>query len=159
MTTTEQTDTLEQLIDKNIALGHKNPHDFYELLERELGDDIVTVARPYLADFIADMTRQRLNSGRRTQIAKITTAGLADPELVLRSLWVPSEGTILYKRIADMTADDFDSRAAYLERMMIGISRHAGWCRAVADAIRTTKQANTAGDLRRLPALPEADVA
>lgn len=155
---TTQTLTLELLIDQQINLGHKNPHEFFDRIQGQLGDGLFEVAKPHLADFIAEMGRQRLNAQRRSAIAKITTGDLDDPEIQLKSLWIPSDGDggIIYKRIADMTADDFDARANYLERMIIGISRSAAWCRSVATELRRNRLA-TAGELKTLPALPDID--
>jgi len=153
-------ETLERLVEQQINLGLKNPHDCFAALERQLGPaDLVEAARPYLADFISDMARQKINAQRRSSIAKITPKSVADPEVKLRSLWIPSpvrEQGILYKRIADMTAEDFDARAGYLERMMLGLSRHIGWCRSVAAELRR-RDLVTAGELDELPALPELD--
>lgn len=151
--------TLERLVDQQIILGLKNPHDFFTVIATAIGDEqIAALARPYLADFVAEMARQKLNAARRASVARITTDALADPEVKLRSLWVPSAqgGGITYKRIADMSADDFDARAAYLERMMFGIARHAAWCRAVAEELRRHNCA-TANELAVLPPLPEID--
>lgn len=152
-----QLQTLDRLVDQQINLGLKNPHECYAALERQLGPELLEVARPYLSEFISDMARQKINALRRSSIAKITPATIADPEVKLRSLWVPHDAAgITYKRIADMTADDFDARASYLERMLIGLSRHIGWCRAVASELRRQDIA-TAGQLKQLPALPEID--
>lgn len=148
--------TLDRLVDQQINLGLKNPHDCYAALERQLGTELLELARPHLAEFINDMARQKINAQRRSEIAKIDDSTLADPEVKLRALWVPSESGITYKRIGDMTAEDFDSRAAYLERMLIGLSRHIGWCHNVATEIRRRK-VKTAGQLKQLPALPEID--
>jgi len=144
--------TLEQAIEQQISLGVKDPHLVYDALERHLGDELAEIARPYLADFIAEMARQKINADRRASIAKINTKTAVDPEVKLKSLWVPSAGTIIYKRIADMTADDFDARADYLDRMANGIHRHAQWCRDCAQEIRD-HGVKTAGKLAHLPAL------
>lgn len=149
--------TLERLIEQKINLGLKDPHECYPALEHELGPELLELARPYLAEFVSTMARQKLNALRRSDIAKITPQSIADPEVKLRSLWIPNnEQGISYKRIADMTADDFDARAAYLERMLIGLSRHIGWCRNVAQELRRANLA-TAGQLDALPPLPEID--
>lgn len=151
-----QAASLERLIEQQINLGLKNPHEFFDVLERQLGDDgLLELAKPYLADFVSEMARQKINTKRRSEIAKITTRSLADPQVKLQALWVPDEkgGGLDYKRIADFTADDFDARASYMERMMIGISRHAAWCRAAADAIRDAG-VETAATVQ-LPPLPE----
>lgn len=146
---------LDKLIESKINLGHKNPHDFYDLLVQELGDDLVDVVKPYLADFITEMARHRIGALRRASVAKITARALeSQEEVMLRALWVPANGTIVYKRIADMTADEFDARAAYLERMIQGIAMHARWCRDVATAIRE-QGVGTAGGLKELPPLVE----
>jgi hypothetical protein len=153
-------ETLERLVEQQINLGLKNPHECFDRLVQQFGPaDLVEIARPYLSDFITEMARHKINAQRRQSIAKITPTTVADPEVKLRSLWVPSEireQGIVYKRIADMTAEDFDARAAYLERMLVGLSRHIGWCREVANEIRRTKK-QTAGQLKALPALPEID--
>lgn len=148
--------TLEELIDQQINLGHKDPHELPALLERALGDDLFEVVKPYIADFIAEMGRHRLGQLRRQSVAKINSRTLADPEIMLQSMWVPDpEGpNITYKRIADMTAADFEARATYLEHMADGIARSAQWCRDCADAIKNANVA-TAGDLGYLPPLPE----
>jgi hypothetical protein len=146
---------LKELIQQTIALGHKDPHQFYDILEKQLGDDILEVTKPYLSDFINEMARHQLGTARRSAVAKITAASVQDGEVMLKSLWVPAKGEIIYKRIADMTANDFDARANYLDRMTQGIQRHADWCRACAFQIRGAK-VKTAGKLEMLPPLPEA---
>lgn len=148
--------TLEDLIDQQITLGHKDPHEFAELIERAMGDELLELVKPYLADFITEMGRQRLNAIRRASVARITKTGLQDPKIMLQSMWVPDleHRSIIYKRIADMTAKDFDDRAIYLEHMANGIARSAQWCRDCADAIRNANVA-TAGELDHLPPLPE----
>lgn len=148
--------TLEELIDQQINLGHKDPHEIPALLERALGDDLFEVVKPYISDFIAEMGRHRLGQLRRQSVAKISAKTIADPEIMLQSMWVPEEEgpNITYKRIADMTAADFEARAAYLEHMARGIARSAEWCRDCAKAIKKAKVA-TAGELGTLPPLPE----
>lgn len=148
--------TLEEAIEQQITLGQKNPHAVFGQLERLFGEDLSELARPYIADLVSEMARQKINALRRADVAKITPGSVADSKIMLRSLWVPAESGITYKRIADMTADDFEARAGYLDRMIIGITRHAEWCRAVAKKIRRTK-AGVAGNLKSLPALPEID--
>jgi hypothetical protein len=145
--------TLEELIDQQITLGNHDPHTFYESIERQLGDDVLEIVKPYIADFISEMGRQRINTKRRQEVAKITPANSGSREIMLQSLWVPSDGSgIVYKRIADMTASDFDARADYLERMAAGIANHANWCRDCANQIRTEK-VKTFGKLKHLPEL------
>lgn len=145
--------SLEELIDQQISLGNSDPHELYGLLERQLGDELVEIVKPYIADFISEMGRQRINSKRRAEVAKISPTNSKSREILLRSLWVPDSGIgITYKRIADMTADDFESRAAYLERMAAGVMNHAQWCRDCAEQIRT-EGVKTAGKLKQLPEL------
>lgn len=145
--------SLEELIDQQIELGHKDPHTFYEQIERQLGEDLVTIVKPYIAEFISEMGRQRINARRRAAVIKITPSNAHSKEIMLHSLWVPDSGTgITYKRIADMTAADFDARADYLEHMASGILNHARWCRDCANLIRTSK-VKTAGKLESLPEL------
>src|SRR5262245_52429653 len=153
--TSDPTETLERLIDQQINFGLKNSHECFAALERRLGPELLDYARPYLADLISNMARQKLNALRRNEIAKITPETIADPTIRHRAVWVPSgtDGTT-YKRIADMTADDFEARAAYLERMLVGLSRHIGWCHSVAAQIRQ-QNVETAGELTQLPPLPE----
>lgn len=148
--------TLEDLIDQQINLGYKDPHQIPDLLERQLGDDLFNVVKPYIADFIAEMSRHRIGNLRRKSVARITKSGLQDPEILLRSMWVPDpeHKSIVYKRIADLTPDDFDARAAYLDHMADGITRSAEWCRDCANAIRSAN-VETAGQLDHLPPLPE----
>ncbi len=145
---------LKELIQQTIALGHKDPHEFYDLIERQLGDELITIAKPYLADFVNEMARHELGAARRSAVAKITPTSVQDGEVMLKSLWVPAKGEIIYKRIADMTANDFDARADYLEHMTRGIQRHADWCRSCAFQIRDAN-VKTAGKLKALPPLPE----
>lgn len=147
--------TLEEAIQQQINLGTKDPHTVYDALERHLGDELYEIAKPYLADFIAEMARQKLNAERRSAVAKISPKTLANPEVTLKALWVPSKGTIIYKRIADMTADDFEARANYLDRMASGIHRHALWCRDCAKAIHASG-VKTAGELGVLPSLRDS---
>lgn len=148
--------TLEQVIDRYISLGEKDPRNVAERVFNELGDDVVAVVQPHLADFIAEMARHRLGNQRRAELARITPRSLASREIMLKSIWIPAEGSIVYKRIADVTADEFEARAAYMERMVASISAHAQWCRDCASAIRAAGVAN-AGGLDRLPALPEIE--
>lgn len=146
--------TLEEAIQQQVELGRKDPHEFYDILVAQLGDELQAIAKPYLADFVSEMARQKLNAARRQAVAKISDKTISDGEVMLKSLWVPAKGEIVYKRIADMTAADFEARANYLERMVRGIQRHADWCRTCATAIRKAK-VKTAGKLRELPPLPE----
>lgn len=147
--------TLEELIDQQITLGHHDPHELYALLERQLGDELINIVKPYIADFISEMGRQRINTKRRSEVAKITPANSSSREIMLQSLWVPSDGSgITYKRISDMTADDFDARANYLERMAAGIANHAQWCRDCANQMRA-ENVKTAGKLKHLPELQD----
>lgn len=149
--------TLERAIEQQLNLGKKDPHVIYDELEKQLGaKGLLELATPHLPDLISDMARQRMNTLRRADLAKITETNIDQPEIMLRALWVPDDDGIVYKRIADMTADDFDARAAYLERMTAAISRHALWCRNVAEQIRKRK-IGTAGELERLPGLPELE--
>lgn len=149
--------TLEELIDQQINLGHKDPHQFPDLLRKSLGDELIAIVTPYLDDFIAELGRQRINAIRRKSIAKITRDDLGDPEIMLRSMWVPTgDGTITYKPIGEMTADDFDARANYLEHMATGIRISAQWCRDVAHLMRT-KGVKTAKRLTTLPPLPTSE--
>lgn len=146
--------TLEEIIDQQINLGHKDPHEFYDLVARALGDELIEIVTPYLADFISEMGRQRLNAKRRASIAKITAVTVGDPETLLLSMWVPSkDGTITYKPVGEMTVSDFESRADYLEHMADGIHRSAQWCRDCADKMRHEK-VKTAKRLSSLPPLP-----
>jgi hypothetical protein len=74
-----------------------------------------------------------------------------------RWLWVPTtDGKLLYKRIGDMGADDFEARAAYLERMVHAIRVQAQWCRDCAARMRK-ERAKTAAKLSALPPLPEVE--
>lgn len=149
--------TLEELIDQQIELGHKDPHTFYEHIERQLGNELLAIVQPYIADFVSEMSRQRLNARRRSAVVKITPRNAQSREILLHSLWVPDDGAgITYKRIADMTAEDFDARADYLERLASGILNHAQWCRDCADLIRS-ENVKTAGKLKSsLPELRDA---
>ncbi len=145
---------LEEAIQQQIELGRKDPHEFYDALSDQLGAELESIVKPYIADFVSEMARQRLNQARRSAVAKISDKTISDGEVMLKSLWVPAKGEIIYKRIADMTANDFDARADYLERMVSGIQRHADWCRTCAFQIRDAK-VKTAGKLKALPPLPE----
>jgi hypothetical protein len=154
---TTQIDDLAKLVERELNLGQRDPHKIYARLKRQLGEETLReLSFPYLPDLVADMARQRMNQLRRTAIAKISEKTLQDPEVMLKSLWVPSddEQGIVYKRIADMTAEDFRARAAYLDRMVVGIAVHAAWCREVADQIEI-QGVTFAKELERLPSLPE----
>lgn len=147
-------DTLNDVVDRYIHLGEKDPRRVRERVMDELGDRLLDVVTPHLEDFIDELARQRLNSERRREVARITPQTVSNREIMLKSIWIPLNGTILYKRIADVTAAEFEARAAYLDRMIVGISNHAQWCRDVADAIRAIK-GKTASDLSALPPLPQ----
>ena len=153
-TATEQ--DLVRLIEQEVNRGRANPHKIWERLEKRLGREMLeTLALPYLPDLVSEIARQKINQQRRTAVARITSKSLEDQGAVmLKSLWVPSEDGIVYKRIADMTADDFRDRAAYLDRMVVGIAVHAAWCREVANQMDAEGCA-LAKDLSALPALPE----
>lgn len=151
--------TLEELIDQQINLGHKDPHQFPDLLRKAVGDDLTPIVAPYLDDFITELGRQRINAQRRTALAKITPHAITSRELMLKSMWVPRANgddplDVYYKPVGDMTAADFDSRATYLERMAGGILAHARWCRACAHQIRT-ENVKTFGKVKNIPELPE----
>lgn len=149
---------LTRLIEQELNRGQRDPHKIWDRLEKKLGrEELEALALPYLPDLIADMARQRINQQRRTAIAKINAKTLEDQGTVmLKALWVPSEDGIVYKRIADMTAEDFRDRAAYLDRMVVGIAVHAAWCRAVADQM-DAEGVTLAKELGALPALPELE--
>lgn len=154
MTTATQM-TLEELIDQQLNLGHKNPHEIPDLLKRHLGEELVDIINPYIDDFITELARQRLNAQRRQEVVKINKTSLASREIMLKSLWVPQPGAdqgITYKAIGDMTADDFDARGDYLTRMATGVLNHAQWCKDVAQRIRDAG-VSTAGQLESLPEL------
>lgn len=150
-----QIEDLSRFIDRELNLGQRDPHLIYERLKTQLGEEkLRDLALPYLPDLVTDMARQRMNQIRRTAIAKISKKTLQDPEVILKSLWVPSEREgIVYKRIGDMTAEDFRARAAYLDRMVVGIAVHAAWCREVADQIEI-QGVTFAKELGGLPELP-----
>lgn len=154
----QEIQTLERAIERELNLGQKDPHQVYERLEDSLGpEELLRLAMPYIPDLVSEMARHKLGQKRRQAIAKISDKSLTDPEIMLKSLWIPTkDGKILYKRIADMDDRDFDARAAYLERLVLGISRHAMWCREVAAMMRKHK-AVVARDLLRLPELPEVE--
>lgn len=148
---------LEDFIERELNLGQKDPHVIYDKLKKQLGAErLATLALPYVPDLIAEMARQKLNQQRRMAIARINERTLEQDEVQLKSLWVPSDEGIVYKRIADMTAEDFTDRADYLDRMVVGIRRHSQWCREVATAIKRNK-VSTAGELKRLPGLAELE--
>lgn len=149
--------TLERYIDQQIELGQKDPHEIATQLKIHLGDELVKITEPYIEAFISELARQKINAVRRASVAKITTNALADSEVLLKSLWVPSDhGEITYKAIGEMTAEDFDSRAAYLDRMALGIRTHAQWCRDCATKMRT-ENVKHARKLSSLPPLPELE--
>lgn len=147
-----ETVTLERAIAQQINLGLKDPHQIADLLVDQLGAELILLVEPHIADFISELARRQLNSERRRSVAKINKDSIGDPTLMLRSMWVPSKATLIYKRIADMTAKDFDARAAYLENMGNAILRHAEWCRDVASAMRAAN-ADVAAKLTKLPPL------
>lgn len=149
--------TLEQLIDQQITLGHKDPHEFPELLRRALGEEILELTAPYIDDFVSEMARHRLGAQRRASIAKITNKSLQSADVLIRSLWIPTRhGKLEYKAIGEMQADEFEARAAFMDSLVRGIKRHAQWCRDVAAQMRD-EGVNTAKELSSLPPLSDED--
>lgn len=147
--------SLERVIDQQINLGHNDPREFPELLKRALGEELIELAMPHLDDFIKEMARHRIGAQRRASVAKITSKTVNQAETLTRSMWVPSkDGSLTYKVIGKMTAEDFEARADYLDRMIMGIATHAHWCRDCAQQIRA-EGVKTARQLSSLPALPE----
>lgn len=148
--------SLEDVIDTQIELGHGDPHSVYQAVVRMLGDELEELVRPHIEEFVCEMARQRLNSRRRSSIAKINRNTVKTEEVKLRYLWVPGDGEVSYKRIADMTAADFIRRADYIENMASGLMRHAKWCRDVA-ALMAQENVRKAGKLTTLPAVEEIE--
>lgn len=147
--------TLEELIDQQINLGNKDPHEFPEILRRSLGTEIVEIASPYIDDFIAEMARHRLSARRRASIAKITSRSLQSGDVLIRSLWVPThDGNIVYKAIGEMQPEEFEARADFMDRLVLGIKAHAQWCRDVAEQMRH-ENVTRAKELSGLPPLTE----
>lgn len=147
--------SLERAIEQQISLGHTDPHEFPDLLKRALGEELVPAAMPYLDDWISEMARHRLGALRRAAVAKITPENLGDPKTLQRSMWVPSgDGKLTYKVIGQMTPEDFDARAEFLERLVHGVRVHAQWCRECAERMRS-EGVRVAKKLSALPPLPE----
>lgn len=158
MITQPSSPSLSEAIDQLIGLGHRDPREGCDLLVHQHGKDwLLAAAAPHLPDWIADMIRQQINAERRQQVARITPAGLMTPEIKLMFMWVPHpDGYGSYVRLADATAEDFDRRAVYLERLSLAVLRQAAWCRDVAELLRSRKL-GVAGELETLPPLPAAD--
>jgi len=144
---------LEEAILQLIELGEKDPLVIArKIVERNDADWLAEQMLPYCEQFLSELSRQRLGSQRRSsQLALRPGDDLADAELKLRSVWVPEQG---WKRAADMTADDLDVRAAYLERLAGSIAIQASWFREVSGLMRA-EGAKTLGRLKAaLPPLP-----
>ena len=151
--------TLDEAIDKAINLGQKDPIEIVKKIRKQNGDEwFIEQAALYADDFVAEMCRQRLNAQRRSAIAVLSSRSIQSREkgeVMLKSVWIPSaDGFPLYKRVADVTAAEWRSRADYLDRLAIGVLKQGRWARDVADRM-DDEGAATTGDLKApLPELP-----
>jgi len=152
-------DNLERAIEQAINLGQKDPVEIVKHI-RDLHGEEWWAAQLVLYgdDFVAEMARQRINAERRGAISVLSSRTLQtreQSEVMLKSVWIPSaDGFTVYKRVADVTAPEWRSRADYLDRLAIGVLKQARWCRDVADRMDESGAATTA-DLRSpLPELP-----
>jgi hypothetical protein len=151
--------TLDEAIEQAITLGQKDPIEIVKRLRESFGDEwFAEQVSGYADDFVAEMCRQRLNAQRRGAIAVLSSRAIRDKassEVMIQSVWIPSQdGYPLYKRVADVTAAEWRSRADYLDRLAIGVLKQSRWARDVADLI-DGEGVTTTGDLRvALPQLP-----
>lgn len=149
---------LAQAIAQQINLGRKDPREVAERILQEqdpnwLGSELLALA----ADVIEEMARRQIGAERRQAVAVLRPRDLKQhSEVMLKSVWVPSEdqGFTTYKRVADMTAADWRSRADWLDHLTLGVLKQAMWCREVALAIEAAGVEKT-GDLPELPPLPD----
>jgi len=147
---------LEEAILQLIELGEKDPLVIARKLEeRDTNGWLAEQMFAYREQFLSELARHRLGSQRRSsQLALRPGDVLATAELKLRSVWVPEQG---WTRAADMTVDDVDARAAYLERLSWSIGSQAAWFREAASLMRA-EGAKTLGRLKAsLPPLPGQD--
>lgn len=150
-------ETLDELVERFIEIGAKDPHEGARTLMRHLGDRLLATAESHLEEFIAEMFRQRLAGKRRQAIARVTPKAIGSREIMIKSIWIPlAGGDFKYIAVGDCTHPDFDARAAYIDRLIAGIVRHNDWNRAMSAQIRR-EGVTYARELRDVPTLEEAE--
>ena len=145
---------LEEAIAQLIGLGEKDPLVIARKLETQYGHDwVVEQISAYAEDLVAELARQRLGALRRTAEVAIRPGDpITSSEMKLKSIWISGVG---YKRVADVTPEDLDARAAMYDRLMRGMGMRAEWCRETA-ALMRAEGARTLGKLKTaLPVLPD----
>lgn len=147
--------TLDEKIQQLVTLGEKDPWDVADkLLSRE--DEQELRASIDLRSVIADRARVILGNDRRKAQHQLKPGdATTTAELRLKSFWVPGpDGFTIYKRADKCTAEDFELRAAFHERLAAGNLKQAEWCREIARLMR----AEGAPTLAKLKAaLPSMD--
>lgn len=151
--------SLDELVESFIELGEKDPHEAARRLIRHVGSErVLEVAKPYLEDFIAEMFRRRIGSKRRAAVARLTPAAIESREILLKSIWIPTEdGAFKYIAVGECAAADFDARADYVDRLIEGVVRHNRWNRAMAAQIRA-EGVETAAELSEMPQLEAVEM-
>ncbi len=152
--------SLEDAIAQQITLGMKDPLEISRNIEKLygtawMGEQLVA----YAEDLVAGMARMRLGADRRSAEVALVPGEVTTAALKLSSFWIPDEHGGSWKRAADLTADDLESRARHYDRLAVGSLRRSRWLRDVADLMRS-EGAKTLGKLKAaIPVLPDDDLA
>lgn len=158
--------TLEDAIDQLVSLGHKDPDEIDRMLleahgERQL--EVWAIERRH--DIVNQIARQRISALRRnTEVALASPVRKvrerAQTEIVLQMVYIPDEeGIPRLVRVAEVTPEDADRKAAMYYRLGAACNQRGDWWTDNRDTMLTEGCA-TMGDLakvRDIPALPELE--
>jgi hypothetical protein len=142
--------TLDELIERLISVGLKDPLEIARKAIKEQGEDwILAQLAERSEDIVAEFARHRLGSHRRShEIVRLDRA--QEPEFMLQAKWVPEVG---WKRIGDLTADDCELIASHYESLSRATAIRAQLFRQFAQLIRTENVATLGGVSVQLPQL------
>ncbi len=150
---------LEDAIAQQITLGLKDPLEIARSIGKLygtawMGEQLVA----YAEDLVAGMARMRLGADRRSAELALVPGEVTSADLKLSSFWIPDAHGGSWKRAADLSADDLESRARHYDRLAVGSLRRSRWLRDVADLMRS-EGAKTLGKLKAaIPVLPDDDL-
>lgn len=150
--------TLEEAIDQQISLGHKDPLTIVSKVIDLNGIDWIREQGALRAEDIAtELARHKLGEKRRGfEVALRPGVEISQSEMKTAGMWIPGgdEGVTIWKKAADLTSDDLRTRATWYEKFAGGALKRAFWCREVAEMI-DEDGVKTLGKLKRdLPQLP-----
>lgn len=155
--------TLEDAVVQQIELGEKDPGEIARKVEHLFGRDwLAAELLAHAEGFVSEIARQRLGAARRAAVVRIEPRTLADmAEVKTKSVWIPdllAPGVGGHKRMAECTADDFDHRASWLERLASSVTVQADWFRDLAARMRDEGARTFKGYRGELPTLPTTEL-